>query len=51
MSHEGRMSRGKANVDAEKLLDNADTLYYLANKPAEGKPRGRPKKEAEDGSR
>lgn len=39
MSHEGRMARGKENFDSNKLLDNADTLYYLDNKVDEDKPK------------
>jgi hypothetical protein len=35
MTHEGRMARGKAYFDSNKNLDNADTLYYLANKVEE----------------
>lgn len=32
MTHEGRMARGKANIDSNKLLNNNDTLYYLEHK-------------------
>jgi hypothetical protein len=35
MTHEGRMARGKKNSDSGILLENADTLYYLNNKPAD----------------
>ena len=35
MTHDGRIARGEANFKSGKksLLDNADTLYYLDNKP------------------
>ena len=37
MTHDGRMTRGEANFKSGKkaLLNNADTLYYLDNKPKE----------------
>lgn len=31
MTHDGRMARGEANHRAGILLDNNDTLYFLAN--------------------
>ena len=37
MTHDGRMARGEANVKANILLDNADTKYFLDNKPKEVK--------------
>ena len=32
MTFEGRILRGKANFEANILLDNADTLFYFSNK-------------------
>ena len=43
MTHDGRMARGEANFKANKLLNNEDTKYYLANKPAEKKEEPKPK--------
>lgn len=37
MTHEGRMARGKFNVDNNINLENADTKYYLKNKGKEFK--------------
>jgi len=49
MTHKGRMLRGEANFKAG-LLDNADTQYYLDNKPKkEAKPKKKEdKKEAKE---
>ena len=35
MTHEGRMTRGADNVKTGRFLDNADTKYFLENKPKE----------------
>ncbi len=41
MTNEGRLQRGKANFEAGKFLDNAETVEYAntikAEKPKEGK--------------
>ena len=52
MTHEGRMTRGKANSDKGILPDNADTIYYLANKatPVEEVVE-KPKKEKKNASK
>lgn len=47
MTHEGRMARGEKNFNSNKLLNNADTLYYLENKKAE-KPLKQEKKEVKE---
>ena len=35
MTHEGRMARGKWNVDNNKFLKNPETLYYLSESKQE----------------
>ena len=35
MTHDGRMARGKENVEKNILLDNEDTKYYLEHKVGE----------------
>jgi len=47
MTHEGRMARGKANVDSKskKLKNNKDTLYYIENEAIVLKKEEKPKKE------
>lgn len=35
MTAEGRLSRGKANYEAGKWLDNPETQEYIATIPAE----------------
>ena len=53
MTHEGRMERGEAYFKSGNkwLLKNADTLYYLDNKPkevVEVKPKKKAKEEKEE---
>lgn len=53
MTHEGRMERGKKNYESGKksLLDNADTKYFLENKPKDKpKPKETKEKVKENGS-
>ena len=47
MTHEGRMLRGEANYKLG-LLNNADTKYYLENKPVAAKPKAKPKPKKEE---
>ena len=35
MTKEGILSRGKANYEAKKFLDNSETLAYIATLPKE----------------
>lgn len=37
MTHDGRMTRGKANYEAG-LLDNEDTKYFMENSNLDPKP-------------
>ena len=46
MTAEGRLSRGKANFEAKKFLDNPETLEYVATLKTE-KPKTKAK-EAEN---
>ena len=53
MTHEGRMTRGKAYAEAGKFLDNSETIDYLANKVEEPveEPVVKPKKEKKNASK
>ena len=45
MTHEGRMIRGEANIKANILPENNDTIYFLENSKPEPVEPEEPKEE------
>ena len=49
MTAEGRLARGKANLQAQRFLNNPETLEYISTLPLIEEPKVKKPKEAKDG--